>query len=179
MTSALAPPPPDRARSASRSLPGARLGGARASGTFWGLAGGGSGLRAGAGAHTRTRQAPGGRRLSPPACRRRRCGANSGPPPPPLPQGASHAEPGAGRPEEPGVRGQVGFPPGGPRAARTARETPPAACPRFASAAGEGGRAARTVVPVLAGGSWPGVGLPSFWYRSADGFPCRSHAPLM
>ena len=100
---------------------------------------GGPGLWA-AGRRGRTRQAPGGRRLSPPACRRRRCGANSGPPPPPLLQGASHAEPGARRPGEPGARGQVGFPPGGPRAARTARETPLAACPRFTSAAREEGR---------------------------------------
>ena len=42
-------------------------------------------------------------------------------------------------------------------ASRTARETPLAACPRFTSAAGEGGRkggrAARTAVPVLAGGA--------------------------
>lgn len=57
--------------------------------------------------------------------------------------GGRHAEPGASRPEEPGARGQVGFPPGGPRAARTARETPPTAFSRFASAAGEGGRGGR------------------------------------
>lgn len=48
-------------------------------------------------------------------------------------------------------------------------ETPPAACPRFTSAA----------FPVLVGGRRPRVVRPSLWCRSAGRFPSLRHAPLL
>ena len=112
----------------------------------WGLAGGGSGLRTGAGAHGRRRAggvcllplAVGGGAAQTVGRRLRRCFRG------PVTQSPGRAAP---RSLAPADRW----------ASRTARETPLAACPRFTSAAGEGGRkggrAARTAVPVLAGGA--------------------------
>ncbi|XP_043736725.1 atherin-like [Cervus elaphus] len=73
------------------------------------------------------------------------------------------------RNQGPGLSGQVGFPPRGPRTIRTARETLPAACPRFTSAA----------FPVLASGRRPRVGRPRLWCRSAGRFRSLRRAPLL